>query len=110
LTLRCSHPLLVPGTVASWFSLSRPPGAIIPIQVLRHELPPVVDLRQISVVRRTHEADVLDVVAAAKSEPVPVVELEVVTLRASPSLRIDEPALTSVPSVDLALNRGGDIA
>ena len=74
-----------------------------------HRLPAVVQVREVLVVRMTHQADVVDRTLAAPAERNPVVVLEPVTLRASAAPLVDEGAAPLVTPVDGAPERSREV-
>jgi hypothetical protein len=56
-----------------------------------------------------HQTDVVPIRAAAETERIPMVVLESVPLRTSPSLRVHEAALASVAAIDETASLGGKI-
>jgi hypothetical protein len=61
-------------------------------------------------VAAAHQADVVAFSPSPQTEGMPMVVFEAVSLRASPSLGIDEAALASVASIDEAANVEGKVS
>jgi hypothetical protein len=74
------------------------------------QLPSVVQLTEVAVVRRAHQADVLRIVVATHTEGIPVVILEPVTLGTPASLRIGKATATPVATVDDAPYLSRDVS
>ena len=70
----------------------------------------VVVLGQGAIVGRAQEADVAEDAISAHAEGVPVVELQAVSLGASPTLLVDEAATVAVPFVHRTAHGSGDVA